>query len=220
MKVVSLIPARGGSKGIPRKNLTILAGKPLIYYAIKALQESLADEVWVSTDDKEIKDASLVFGAEVLDRPSELAGDKSTTEEVMLHFIENVDTDILILVQCTSPLVRAQDINDGIKMVKSKIYDSVFSAVSLAKNDILLWSEYKSYFTPMNYDIIDRGRRQEREGNLYIETGSFYITTRNGFINSKCRLNGRIGVVEIPLWNMFEVDTIEDLKNIEKLMRD
>ena len=220
MKTIVLIPARGGSKGILRKNLTILAGKPLIYYAIKASQESLADEVWVSTDDKEIKDVSLVFGAEVLDRPNELAGDKSTTEEVVLHFIQNVECDIIVLIQCTSPLVRTEDINNGIRMVSSKTYDSVFSAVSLAKNDILLWSEHNLHFTPMNYYILDRGRRQEREDNLYIETGAFYVTSRDGFISSKCRLNGRIGVVETPFWNMFEVDGIEDLKNIEKLMRD
>lgn len=220
MRSIVMIPARGGSKGISKKNIVLVNGKPLIYYVIKASQESIADEVWVSTDDKEIKEVSLTLDAYVLNRPTELAGDKSTTEEVMLHFIENVDTDILILVQCTSPLVRAQDINDGIKMVESKIYDSVFSAVSLVKNDILLWSEYKSYFVPINYDILSRGRRQEREGNLYIETGAFYVTTKNGFINSKNRLNGRIGVVEIPFWTMFEVDGIEDLKNIEKLMRD
>ena len=96
-KIVCVIPARGGSKGIPKKNIISLKGKPLISYTIRASLESEVCETWVSTDSDEISDISMKFGARVLKRPAELAEDDSSTESVLIHFAENIDFDVIVL---------------------------------------------------------------------------------------------------------------------------
>ena len=111
MKVVSLIPARKGSKGIPNKNLIDLCGKPLIHYALKASSLSLVDETWVSSDSDKILNISENLGAKTLKRPLELSDDNATSESVLLHFAKNVNFDILVFIQCTSPLIEFNDIN-------------------------------------------------------------------------------------------------------------
>jgi len=220
MKIVALIPARGGSKRIPRKNLVMLNGKPLIYYAIKASLESNVDETFVSTEDMEIAKVSVNYGSKVLTRPPELATDNATTDDVLLHFCEKAPgCDIIVLIQPTSPMIRSEYINIGINMVKSKEWDSVFSSVPMHEADILFWECNKYGMSPVNYDLNNRSR-SVRKDNYKIENGSFYVATRESILSSKCRLSGRIGTVDIPFWMMFEIDTEEDLKNIEKLMRD
>lgn len=218
MKAVSLIPARGGSKRIPRKNLTILNGKPLIYYTIKAsLDSPEVDETWVSSDDKEILNFADVCGAKALVRPEYLAIDKATTDDVIIHFCNVVDFDIVVVLQPTSPMIESIYIDIGIQMIKVGKYDSVFSSVPMHEADILFWESVYGGIKSFNYDLHNR---RVRNNNYKIETGSFYISTKERILDSKCRLSGRIGTVDIPFWKSFEVDTIEDLRNVEKLMRD
>ena len=126
MKTVAVILARGGSKGVPNKNIKMLGGEPLIYYTINAAKWSDVDEVWVSTDSSVIKSLSKKFGARVLDRPVNISGDKSSSEEALLHFAENIDFDKLVFIQPTSPLLTPEDINSGLKL--SEKHDSVLSA--------------------------------------------------------------------------------------------
>ena len=114
MKIVSVILARGGSKGIPRKNTMDLKGKPLISYAINASIRSKVTETWVSTDDYIISTISRNLGANILQRPSNLATDTSQSEDALLHFADNVDFDILVFIQPTSPLLEYKYINKGI----------------------------------------------------------------------------------------------------------
>ena len=109
MKIVSVILARGGSKGIPQKNIVNLNGKPLIQYSIDASNNSNVEETWVSTDCSKIKKISLTLGANVLDRPTHLATDISSSDSALLHFAENVDFEILVFIQPTSPLIKAND---------------------------------------------------------------------------------------------------------------
>ena len=125
MKVVSVILARGGSKGIPKKNIIDINGKPLLWYAINTSLNSDVGETWVSTDDKEIKDISLNCGAKVLDRPKELSTCFSQSDDALVHFANNVDFDLLVFIQPTSPLVKSADVNKGISLIGK--YDSVFS---------------------------------------------------------------------------------------------
>ena len=212
--IVALIPARGGSKGIHKKNLASLAGKPLISYVIDAAKDSMIDEVWVSTDNDEIAYFSKGIGAKVLKRPDELAQDDSSTEEVMLHFAEHVKFDTLILLQPTSPLITGYDIDNGLKLYQSKGYDSVISVID--SGDILLWDKISK--RPINYNVYDRGRRQTRDSTYIIETGGFYITSREALLDTKCRCSGNIGFSFIDFWKSFEVDTINDLRMIEKLL--
>jgi len=219
MKTVSLIPARGGSKGIPMKNIVRLKGKPLVTHVLQASLKSNVDETWVSTDDSLIKRICLEENIEVrvLDRPLKLAQDNSSTESVMMHFAKHVWFDIIVLIQPTSPMVAAKQINKGLKIFGNGDYDSLFSAVRT--DDVLIWERMGSDVRSLNYDPLNRRRRQTRDSDYFIETGGFYITFRDRLLESNCRMSGKIGVVEVPFWTSFQVDTMEDLESIERLVR-
>jgi N-acylneuraminate cytidylyltransferase len=123
-KIVSVILARGGSKGIPRKNVIDLCGKPLIAYTIAASRGAGIEETWVSTDDAEIASAAKQYGAQVLLRPAELASDIAPSEAALLHFAKEVAFDWLVFIQPTSPLIESGDISKGIALMESGNYDS------------------------------------------------------------------------------------------------
>lgn len=210
MKAISLILARGGSKGIPGKNLYEVANKPLIAYSIQAAQQSNACDVWVSTNCNNIKNVALSYGASVIDRPNDLSNDNSQSEEALLHFAEHVAFDILVFIQPTSPLLLSQDINNGLNMMS--MYDSVFSAYR--EHWIPRW---KTDATPDNWDIYHRPMRQAMP-EKYVENGAFYITTKKALVESKCRYSGKIGIIEMPICRSFQLDTYEDLELINKLL--
>jgi len=212
-KIVSLIPARGGSKGIPMKNLHFVCGKPLIEYSISSSLSSCIHETWVSTDNDSISKISLDIGSRVVKRPLELAQDDSSIEDVITHFLSVVDCDYVIVMQPTSPMTLKEDLNKCIKEYFSKNFSSVFSAVKT--NDILFWNDE---MVPINYDFRNRGRRQCRKDHFYIETGAFYMFSVSGFLKYNNRIHGEIGIVEVPFWRSFEIDTLDDIFNIERLM--
>ena len=128
MKIVSVILARGGSKGIPGKNIIDVNGKPLIWYSINTSLNSNVSETWVSTDDTEIREVSTECGARVIDRPKELSTDRSQSDDALIHFASKVDFDVLVFIQPTSPLIKTEYINKGVDMIKSGEYNSVFTA--------------------------------------------------------------------------------------------
>ncbi len=157
-KIISIIPARGGSKGIPKKNLKLLNGKPLIAYSIEqSLKSKLIDFTYVSTEDQDIKEVSLSYGAKVIDRPEEFATDKASTESVLLHASEflNNDFDIIVLLQPTSPLRLATQIDEAIELLISQKGDSL---LSVFENNSFLWAKNG---TSINYDYKNRPRRQD-----------------------------------------------------------
>ena len=207
MKVVSLIPARKGSKGIPNKNLIDLCGKPLIYYSIEASKKSLVEETWVSSDSDEILEISKNYGAKTIKRPPEISNDQSTSEEALLHFASNVEFDIIVFIQCTSPQIESNDIDQGIE--KMKKHDSV---VSVCETNQMFWDSSG----PL-YDLEKRSRRQDGV-KRYLETGSFFITTKKNLLQFNNRISGNIGFVEIPKSRSFDIDTYEDLKIVETLI--
>jgi CMP-N,N'-diacetyllegionaminic acid synthase len=208
MKVVTLIPARGGSKGIPKKNIIEVCGRPLLSYAIQESIQSVSSETWVSTDDDEISSIATSYGAHVLERPDDISTDSSTSESSLLHFVEKVNNfDILVFLQATCPFIEANDINKAVRLMSK--YDSV---ISVSKFDQFLWRED----TPM-YDIHNRKRRQNRE-QVYVETGSMFVTTKKGLLNNHNRISGKIGFVEVPKWRSVDIDTFDDLKLARKLM--
>jgi CMP-N,N'-diacetyllegionaminic acid synthase len=195
-KVVGLIPARGGSKGIRRKNIVKIAGYPMIAHSILALKVAGIKDVYVSTDDAEIKKIAQTYGARVVDRPSELAMDSSSTEEAIGHFLKTVPCDVVVMVQCTSPMLRPIEIQNGLnQFLAAPDLDSMFSAV--VTNDMLLWDKDMN---PINYNPRMRGRRQDRRDIVLWETGGFYIFTRKIFEQTKCRLGGVIGWSEVKFW--------------------
>jgi len=211
MNIEAVILARGGSKGIPKKNIIDLNGKPLISYTIEAAKNSNVDSFWVSTDCPEIAEVSLEYGAGIVERPKDISGDHSKSDEALLHFAEeHQDFDILVFIQPTSPLLTAQDINIGIDMMIG--YDSVFSAYR--EHWIPRWNLDD---TPDYWDLNNRPMRQDKK-EKWVENGAFYITTRNQLLSSKLRYSGKIGIAEMPMSRSFQVDTIEDLEFIRKLV--
>lgn len=204
----SVIPARGGSKGIPKKNVIELNGKPLLAYAIEASMQSEVTETWVSTDCDEIIEVARAYGARVLRRPPELCEDHSTSEEALLHFVENVrEFEDLVFIQATCPFILAEDINQALRLLQT--HDSV---ISVTKTDQFFWVGKEP-----QYDVISRKPRQCRE-QVYIETGSIFATGRQALIESKVRISGNIGFVEVPKWRAVDIDTADDLVLAQKLM--
>ena len=214
MKIVSVILARGGSKGIPNKNIIDIQGKPMIGYVIEASLKSKVQETWVSTDCEQIKNTSLSYGAQVIDRPKKISQDFSKSEDALLHFAHNVDFDILVFIQPTSPLLYASDIDKGINLImdSTNSYDSAFSAYQ--EHWIPRWHPN---ITPNNWDVSERPMRQEKDFS-YAENGAFYITKKENLVKTKLRYSGNIGVIEMPNYRSFQVDTLDDLKLIGKLL--
>ena len=213
MKIVSLITARGGSKGLPYKNIKHINGKPLVSYSITESLKSDVDETWVSTEDDKIKEVSLWYGAQVIDRPKHLANDIIMPDDSIVHFAENVDFDWVVFMHPTSPLIKYEYINNGLNLMRTGKYDSVFSGT--LEHWIPRWN---MNLKPVDWNIYDRPRRQDKP-NTYIENGMFYITKRENLLSSKLRYSGKIGVVEIPLMHSFQVDSQDDFNLIEKLIR-
>ena len=211
MKILSVILARGGSKGIPSKNIVDLNGKPLISYTIEASLQSNVDETWVSTDSSEIASVSSTYGASVIDRPSEISTDTSQSEEALLHAAHDSEFDVVVFIQPTSPLIKSEDINKGLKMMDK--YDSVFSVTK--EHWIPRWT---MDVKPFEWEINNRPMRQDKP-ETYIENGAFYITKRKNLLESKLRYSGKIGVVEMPLSRSFQIDTLDDLNLINTIIR-
>lgn len=210
MNTVALILARGGSKEVPQKNIQLLGGEPLISYAINAAKWSDVDDVWVSTDCPVIKSISKGYGVRVIDRPDEFSTDESPSEEALLHFAENVDFDVLVFMQPTSPLIRPSYINEG--LIKMSEYDSVFSVYK--EHWVPRWNKN---ITPIGFDNQDRPRRQDME-DVLVENGAFYITTKDNLLESKTRVSGNLGVVEMKIKDSFQIDTFEDFELVESLL--
>ena len=211
---IALIPLRGGSKSIPKKNIKLLAGIPLCNWVIKAaLSSSLIDSVYVSTECDEI--SSLVSNSfkevNIIKRPLSLASDNSTTESVMINFMENVSFDNLITLQATSPLLSSDDLDAAIKLFLSQKFDSLLTAVRVKR---FFWNNDNQ---PLNYDPLDRPRRQDFKGS-FMENGAFYITKRSILQQYKCRLGGKIGIYEMNDATSVEIDEPDDWKLVENII--
>ena len=212
MNIVSLITARGGSKGLPYKNIKHINGKPLVSYSITESLKSNVDETWVSTEDNKIKEVSLLYGAQVIDRPKHLADDIIMPDDSIIHFAECVDFDYVVFIQPTSPLIKSKYIDIGIEMIKSGEYDSVFTVTK--EHWLPRWN--KDVET-VDWDIYKRPRRQDKP-ELYVENGMFYITKKENLLSSKLRYSGKMGMVVIPVIDSFQVDNEEDLELIRKII--
>lgn len=215
-KIVVCIPARGGSKGIPKKNIVDLVGKPLIAHSIEAAKNcELVSEVYVSTEDKEIAEISKSFGAKIVDRPMDIAVDTASSEAALLHFAEKVDFDILVFMQCTSPLTRSYDIEGAIKLFLTG-YDSVLSVTEDHGGFLCGGFTWDEDGQSVNYDYKNRPRRQERK-KTYRENGAIYITSKDNLLKHKNRLNGRVGIFEMPSLLSYEIDSPDDLDFLRKI---
>jgi len=211
MSVVAIIPARGGSKGVPAKNLQRVGGIPLVTRAIIAAKSSgLIDRIVVSTDDSAIARAALAAGAEVVDRPAELSGDIASSESALFHALDSFATDpeITVFIQATSPFIDALDLAEAIERVRNGEEDVVFSAVETYG---FLWSLADGGAVGVNHDHATRPRRQDRDPH-YLETGAFYVMRTDGFRAIGHRFFGTVGVAVVEQRTAIEIDTAEELE--------
>lgn len=220
MKVAAIIPARGGSKGIPRKNLIDFCGKPLIAWSIEhCLKTKGIGGVWVSSDSDEILEIAVSFGAQAIKRPAELSTDTASSEVALLHAADVLkDYNTFAFLQATSPLRKPDDLGNAIAHFEKEKLDSLFAGALL--EDFLIWEKSPSgELKSFNYDYQNRGRRQDRKPQ-YVENGSFYIFNREVLQTHKNRLGGKIGVYLMDFWQSFEIDELKDVGFISQLFKE
>ena len=217
--ITAFIPARGGSKGIPGKNIKTFAGKPLIVHSIEyALNCSQIDEVVVSTNDDKIAKIARKTGARIVKRPSELSTNKATTESAIHHFVNkfNKKPDIIVLLQPTSPFRPKGSLENAITHFTENGFDSL---LSITPTHRFYWRVKEDQTAFAEYDYLNRPRRQDMKLDdiRYVENGSLYIFTRKHFDKTGNRLGGKIGYVEWPEDYSIEIDTQLDFDIVEKL---
>jgi len=211
MKIITIIPARGGSKGIPSKNLINFCGKPLIAWSIlQARETQLVDEVFVTSDSDEILSIAKKYGATPIKRPSDLSTDTATSEAALLHALNSISAqaDLVVFLQATSPLRDSKDIDTAINTLLKQNADSLFSAALL--DDFCVWDKTDKLHG-LTFDPWNRGRRQDREP-LLLENGSIYIFKPSILREHNNRLGGKIVWSQMPYWQSHEIDTLEDLE--------
>jgi len=223
LKYLAIIPARGGSKGVPNKNIRTIHGHPLIAWSIRqALDVPSIVNVVVSTDSNEIAEIAVEYGAEVpFVRPTELAQDQTPTEPVMTHAInwykaQGVKHDAVILLQPTSPVRLLGNLQRAIDYFES---EQASSLLSVCENHAFFWQ--KTSPVSASYDFNNRPRRQDIMGDQrwYKETGSIYITLLHAFENSQNRLVQPISPFEMDQVESYEIDTEIDFDVVETLMK-
>jgi YrbI family 3-deoxy-D-manno-octulosonate 8-phosphate phosphatase len=221
-RIVAIIPARGGSKGIPNKNLTDFAGKPLVAWSIlQALEAPSVSSVVVSSDSDEILDVAKSYGAMVVKRPPELSSDTASSEVALIHALELVEEELgkvksVVFLQATSPLREPGDIEGAINKFEEECLDSLFSQAVL--EGFCAWTEENGILKGKTYDPDNRGRRQDSPP-LFLETGSIYVFRPETLRLRNNRLGGKIGRFTMESWKSFEIDNYDDLEICEILFR-
>lgn len=275
MSTIAIIPARGGSKGIPRKNVLPLCGKPLLAWTIEAASSArFISTVYVTTDDPEIAAVAEKYGAAVIWRPAEIAGDAATSESALIHAVDEVKRretggdcvaeggrleigdrrlegggqeseskiqlqrspqsgndrafhpksqiaapwhpdDVLVFLQCTSPLTTAADID---ALVGKLIAENADSALSATPFDFFLWKEEEENAIGINHDKRFRQRRQDRDPQ-FVENGAIYAMRMPGFLEARHRFFGKTVFHVMPRERCWEIDEPVDFEIAELLLR-
>ena len=221
MNTVAIIPARGGSKGIPRKNIKELCGKPLIAYIIEtALRVEELDRVIVSTEDKEIAEVAKKCGAEVpFMRPEELARDETPTLPVLQHAVkyleekENYKPDIVVLLYATSPLLKHERVSEAIKLLKARGFDSVLSVVEDRGH---YWIKRGEDYERLYPKVLKN--RQFTEP-LLKENGAIYLCKRDLLMKENTMVGGKIGFLKMQKEESIDIDEPLDFEIAEFFMR-
>jgi YrbI family 3-deoxy-D-manno-octulosonate 8-phosphate phosphatase len=219
-KVLAIIPARGGSKGITHKNVRPFLGKPLLGHSIEhALLAPSVNRIVVSTDDAEIAGVARRYGAEVVWRPAEISGDAASSESALVHVLDHLKTtesfepDLVVFLQATSPLRRPGDVEAAIEMLGRERADSLFSGAPVHG---FLWRKHEGKLSSVSMDYQNRPRRQD-VGHDFIENGSIYIFKPWVLRELNNRLGGKIVLFPQDSLNIFQIDEPGDLNLIEEL---
>jgi len=220
---VAVIPARGGSKGIPLKNLEEVGGRSLVRRAVESCLacEPIASVV-VSTDDDAIGREASAAGARVIRRPAELSGDDASSESAVLHAMgelreSGIDADVIVFVQATSPFIDPVALASAVEQVQRGDADVVFAAT--ASHEFLWRRHADDSMTGLNHDPCVRARRQDREPD-WRETGAFYVMRAEGFESARHRFFGRVSVAAVDEQDALEIDTPDQLALARALAQD
>lgn len=218
LDILAIIPARGGSKGVPLKNIWPIIGKPLLAYTIEqAQQSSKINRIVVSTDNAEIAAVAEQNGAQVVERPLDLSGDAATSESALLHALDYLEAsegympDLVVFLQCTSPIRRHGDIDGAITAFMEDNADSLLSVVPF---HLFVWTTLDGRVQSLDYDYRHRPRRQERQPE-FLENGSIYIFKPWVLRRFQNRLGGKIAIYEMDEWSSIDINSPRDLELCE-----
>lgn len=215
--VLCVIPARGGSKGIPRKNVRLLAGKPLIAYSIEAaLSARTSLTTVVSTDDEEIAEVARQHGASVIERPAELARDDSPIEPVLLHAIAKSSGGFerILLLQPTAPARSGADIDAALELLAGSGADTVVSVVDVGHNHpARMYRIHENLMMPLQPEPI--GRRRQDLPAVYIRNGAIYACRRELLERSGRLIGDKVVPYIMPAERSLNIDTPDDLEFAE-----
>lgn len=215
--ITGIVPARAGSKGIPHKNVRLMAGEPLVTHVLRnAVLCNRLDRVVVATDDPAVEGLVARFAHPSVvsfRRSASSSIDEASTEEVMQEVLRELpNIEVLVLLQATSPLTTSVDIDGTIALVTDGGYDS---ALTVAPSKRFLWVEDERGWIPVNYDYKSRPRRQAFDDPFYVENGAVYATRTAAFAESGSRISGRIGAFVMHSSTYHEIDTVADWHIVE-----
>jgi len=214
---IAIIPVRGGSKRLPRKNILPLNGIPLLVHSILYAQENLdiIDEIIVSTDDKEIKKIALEYGVTVLDRPFELSGDHTSTVAVLSHVLGNYNKTVenVILLQATNPLRPKKMLAQAFEKYTTGNYDSL---MTVSRNYEKLGEIINHKFVPFNYK---QGQRSQDLNPLFAENGLLYISKATLVKEEKILGEQNFPFIVNHPFAKVDIDVLEDLKYAEFILK-
>jgi len=220
---IAVIPARGGSKRIPRKNIKLFHGLPVIAYAIKAAKESdVFDEVFVSTDDEEIAEIAISFGATIpWMRPKALSDDYATTISVMQHAAKKLKTDLvdtknICCIYPATPLLKPRFLSEGLKVLEEGDWSYAFSGIKSSTHPQRFFSLGSSNGVEMLFPEYETTRSQEL-ADFFYDAGQFYWGTKSAWESGLPIFSSKSTIVEMPSGSAVDIDTLEDWHYAEAL---
>lgn len=215
-KTIAIIPARGGSKRLLGKNILPLGGMPLLAHSIlyAKLNSNIIDEVYVSTDDEQIKEVALVYGAKVIDRPASISGDLEPTISSLEHVLKSIDSDVenVVLLQATNPLRPIDLLTDCFQKYLEDNLDSLFT---VSQNHHKLGKIHNNVFVPFNYEI---GQRSQDMEPLFFENGLLYIAKSKLILEGKIISEKAFPYIVNHVFADVDIDTQEDFDYAEYLL--
>ncbi len=209
MKTIAIIPARGGSKRIPEKNIQFLGELPLLAHSILYAQENsdIIEDIYVSTDDAEIKKIAVQFGAKVIDRPVSLSGDLEPTVSALKHVLESINSNVenVVLLQVTNPLRPQKLLKEVFEKYQKDNLDSIFT---VSRNHQKFGKIVNNKFQPFNYTI---GQRSQDLDPLFFENGLLYITKASLILNDIIISENAFPFEVNHIFAQVDIDTPDDL---------
>ena len=221
METIIVIPARGNSKGIKKKNLINFCGKPLLYWTIvQAKKSKFKKNIYVSSENEKILKFSKKLGVNIIKRPLSLCKDDSSSESAIKNVLDNLSfrVDNVIFLQATSPLRKPGDINKAYDKLISSKSDSIFSCHK-AQDYFDIWSKKGKKYIPITIDYKSRKPRQLFKKTHVCQNGSMYLFKRKILNKYNNRLGGKINVYEMDEWQSLQLDDIKQMNTMELLFK-